>query len=163
VKQPGVETEEEGSMEAGHESERAFLRHALATVAYRGAKVVRDAPAGFADFKVGPSSRTPGQILAHICDLFDWALRLSKGQHQWKESQPEAWEQDSARLFMAIRDLDEYLASDAALGCPIERLFQGPVADALTHIGQIAMLRRLADSHIRSENYFKANIEAGKI
>jgi hypothetical protein len=146
-------------MDAG----RAVLRHALATVAYRGGKVVRDAPAAFADFTIGETTRTPVQILAHVGDLFDWALELSKGQHVWHESPPLPWEQEVARFFHTLRTLDEYLASDASLGCSAEKLFQGPVADALTHIGQIAMLRRLAGAPVRGENYYKAEIASGRL
>jgi hypothetical protein len=142
---------------------RALLRHTLATVAYRGRKAVAEAPAGFAEFHVAATSRTPGQILAHIGDLFDWALSLADGQHRWHNSTPLPWDQEGARFFEGLRKFDERLASDAPLGCPVEKLFQGPVADALTHIGQIALLRRLAGAPVRAENYFKADITAGRV
>ena len=141
---------------------RTLLRHTLATVAYRGGKVVRDAPVGFAEFKVGDSSRTPGQILAHIGDLYDWALTMADGPQKWNNSTPLAWNEESARFFSALRRFDERLANDTPLACPVERLFQGPVADSLAHIGQIAMLRRLAGSPVRAENYAKADIAAGR-
>jgi len=143
--------------------EREFLRHALATLAYRGGKALRDAPAGFSGFRVEPQSRTPGEILAHVCDLFDWANRLLEGEQVWKESQPQEWEADVRRLFEGLRRVDEYLASGRPLGFPARQLFQGPVADALTHVGQIAMLRRIAGSPVRGENYFKADIVVGRI
>jgi hypothetical protein len=142
---------------------RSFLRHTLGTVAYRGGKCLRDVPAGFSDFSVGPSSRTPGQILAHVCDLYDWALWLAKGTHTWKDSAPQAWEADVDRFYAALGALDAYLASRKPLGFPAEKIFQGPVADSLTHIGQIAMLRRLAGGRVRAENYFKAKIEIGQV
>ena len=145
------------------DASRALLRHTIATVAYRGGKVVRDAPSTFADFTIGETTRTPARILAHVGDLFDWALWLSKGQHVWHESPPLPWEQEVARFFETLRALDDYLASDATLACPAERLFQGPVADALTHIGQIAMLRRLAGAPVRGENYYKADIVTGRL
>jgi hypothetical protein len=142
---------------------RVLLRHTLATVAYRGRKAVADPPAGFAEFHVAATSRTPGQILAHIGDLFDWALSLADGQHRWQNSSPLPWDEETARFFEALRKFDQRLASDAPLGCPAEKLFQGPVADALTHIGQIALLRRLAGAPVRAENYFKADITAGRV
>jgi hypothetical protein len=142
---------------------RALLRHAVATVAYRGGKALRDAPAGFAGFRIGEHSRTPAHILAHIGDLFDWALCLAKGQHIWHDSAPLPWEEEVGRFFAALERFDAYLASNEPLGYPPERLFQGPVADALTHIGQLAMLRRLAGSPVRGENYFKADIAAGRV
>ncbi len=142
-------------------TQRALLRHTVATVAYRGGKAVANAPAAFAAFRAGKTSRTPVQILAHIGDLFDWALELAKGQNAWHDSTPLEWEQEVARFFATLQKFDEYLASDAPLLAPVEKLFQGPVADALTHVGQLTMLRRLADAPIKGENYFKAEIVAG--
>ncbi len=139
------------------------LRHAVATLAYRGGKALRGAPEDFAAFQVATATRTPGQILAHIGDLLDWALGLADGKHVWHDSTPQPWEQDVARFFATLRKFDRRLASKKALGFPAERLFQGPVADALTHVGQIAMLRRLAGCPVRGENYFLAHIVAGRV
>jgi len=58
---------------------RSFLRHTLATVAYRAAKAESFAPADFGDFQLGKAARTPVEIVAHMADLFDWGLRLAKG------------------------------------------------------------------------------------
>lgn len=145
------------------DSDRPFLRHTLATLAYRGGKVVRDAPADFAGFRVGESSRTPREILAHIGDLLDWALALAGGQHVWNDHKPGTWEEETARFFAGLERLDERLAADEPLGFSAERLFQGPIADTLTHVGQIAMLRRLAGAPVKGENYFKAEIQAGRV
>jgi hypothetical protein len=142
---------------------RTLLRHTLATLAYRGGKAIRGAPASFADYSASESSRTPGQILAHLGDLMDWALSIAQGQQKWQNSAPLAWEKESERFFTALKKFDDYLASDKALAVPEEKLFQGPVADALTHVGQIAMLRRMAGSKIKGENYFVATIVAGEV
>jgi len=142
---------------------RTLLRHTLATVAYRGGKAVRGAPTDFAEFKVGDSSRTPGQILAHIGDLYDWALTMANGPQRWNNSTPLAWNDECARFFSTLQRLDERLASDTPLACTVEQLFQGPVADSLAHIGQIAMLRRLAGVPVRAENYAKADIAIGRV
>lgn len=142
---------------------REMLRHTVATLAYRGGKILRHAPEWFADFRIGVTTRTPGQILAHIGDLLDWALWLAKGEYKWRDSTPLPWEQEIARFFEALKCFDDYLASREPLGFPAEKLFQGPVADALTHVGQLAMLRRLAGSPVRGENYFRAEIEAGRV
>lgn len=139
-----------------------LLRHTVATVAYRGGKALRGAPEGFADFRAGQDSRTAGEILAHIGDLFDWALSLLKGSQKWHGSAPLPWDKGSERFFAGLEALDAFLASDAPLGCSPERLFQGPLADALTHIGQISLLRRLAGAPVRAENYFTAEIVAGR-
>lgn len=142
---------------------RLLLRHALATLAYRGGKALRGAPEGFASFRAGESSRAAGEILAHIGDLFDWMDALLRGEHVWREAAPAGWEEGTARFFGGLARLDAYLASEAPLGFPPEQLFQGPVADAFTHVGQLAMLRRLAGSPVRGENYFKADIAAGRV
>ena len=142
---------------------REFLRHTVATVAYRGGKAVRGASPAFAGFTVGDSPRTPVHILAHIGDLMDWALHLARGAHVWNDSPPLEWDLEVERFHSSLRRFDEFLASDAPLGAPLEKLFQGPVADALTHVGQITMLRRLAGTPMKSENYFKAEIEAGHV
>ncbi len=140
-----------------------FLRHTLATLAYRCGKTLRGAPAAFAGFQASTASRTPAQILAHVGDLLDWALLLADGKHAWHDSPPLGWEQEVARFFRALQALDARLASGAPLGFPPEKLFQGPIADALTHTGQLAMLRRLAGSPMKGENYFRAEISAGRV
>jgi hypothetical protein len=142
---------------------RELLRHTLATLAYRGGKAVRDAPEGFAGFSACEGVRTPGEILAHVGDLLDWALSLARGEQRWQDSSPLPWDEEVARFFKGLGELDAYLASDAPLAATAEALFQGPVADALTHVGQIALLRRMAGASVRGENYFKAEIKAGRV
>jgi hypothetical protein len=142
---------------------RQLLRHALATLAYRAGKALRGAPDSFADFRAEAKVRTPGQILAHLGDLFDWALSIAKGKQEWHDSPSLPLSQGAKRLFASLEAFDAFLATDSALECPAERLFQGPVADALTHVGQIAILRRLAGVPIRGENYFVAEITIGRV
>jgi hypothetical protein len=142
---------------------RQLLRHTVATVAYRGGKALRGAHESFARFTLGDSARTPANILAHMGDLFDWALSMARGEAAWHDSQPLAWDAEAARFFAAIKKFDDYLASEEPLHASAEGLFQGPIADALTHVGQLAMLRRLASCPIKGENYFKAEIVAGRV
>jgi len=144
-------------------SARELLRHAVATLAYRGGKAIRGAPDGFANFKASEKTRTPGQIVAHLSDLIDWALSMAKGKQEWHDSPPVSWDEAAKRFFAALLSFDDYLASDAPLDASADKLFQGPVADALTHVGQIAMLRGIAGSSIRAENYFKAEITVGRV
>jgi hypothetical protein len=144
-------------------SDLEFLRHTVATLAYRGGKAVRGAPASFSDFPASPGSRTAGQILAHVNDLLAWALHLAEGRHVWEESPPGGWEEDAVKFHAGLERLDARLASGEPLRCSPEKLFQGPIADALTHVGQIAMLRRMAGAPMRGENYFKADIRAGRV
>src|SRR5262249_10395524 len=129
---------------ASSEPARQLLRHTVATIAYRGGKALRDAPDHFSSFHIGDKTRTPAQILAHLGDLFDWALSIAQGSQTCHDSPPLPWEAETARFFAALKKFDESLASSEPLHAPAEGLFQGPVADALTHVGQIAMLRRLA-------------------
>ncbi len=141
---------------------RDFLRHVAATLAYRGGKALRDAPPSFAGFRAGDTTRTPAQILAHIGDLLDWAITLGHGEKTWNETAPQSWDADVNRFFAGLSRLDAFLSQEE-LQCEAERLFQGPMADALTHVGQLTMLRRMAGAPIRGENYFRAEISAGRV
>lgn len=142
---------------------REVLRHMVATVAYRGGLAITDAPERFAVFRAHETTRTAGEILAHIGDLFEGSLYLLKGEMVYLTSDPLPWKEEVARFFSAVKKLDSYLASDAPLACAVEKLVQGPVGDALTHVGQIVMMRRMAGSPIRPGQYFTAEIVAGEI
>lgn len=144
-------------------SARDLLRHSLATIAYRAGKIVRDAPQGYVDFCAGQNCRTPVQILAHVGDLFDWAQSMATGKPAWHDSEPLSWPDEVQRLFDTLKRFDDFLASPAELHVPVEKLFQGPIADALNHVGQLAILRRLAGIPIRGENYYKADISTGRV
>jgi hypothetical protein len=142
---------------------RDFLRHTLATIAYRAAKVERDAAPSFANFQIGHGARTPVQLVAHLGDLFDWALTLVQGKSDYKQSTPQQWRKEVARFHASLEALDVYLASDEPLGIGADKLFQGPIADALTHVGQLAMLRRQADAPVRSESFARSDIVPGRL
>jgi hypothetical protein len=142
---------------------RVMLRHTVATLAYRAAKALRGAPPSFATYQVGPTSRTPAQVLAHMGDLLDWALQLTNGKYVYVETSPQAWDADCARFFAALSAFDARLADPTPLGYSAEVLFQGPIADALQHTGQLTMLRRLAGSPVRGESYAKAEILVGRV
>ncbi len=144
-------------------SRRALLRHTVATLAYRGGKALRGAPEGFASFRLREGTRTPGEILAHVGDLLDWAIWLGRGEKRWEDSPALPWDQGTVRFFDGLARLDAFLASGEPLAADPEKLFQGPIADAFTHVGQISLLRRLADGPVRGENYFRAEIEAGRV
>jgi len=148
-------------MSATTDSARELLRHSVATVAYRGGKALRGAPDSFASFSIGEKPRTPANILAHLGDLFDWALSTAEGKQTWKDSAPLDWNAEVTRFFAALKKFDDYLASSEPVHGSLECLLQGPVADALTHVGQLAMLRRLAGCPIKGENYYKAAIASG--
>jgi hypothetical protein len=139
---------------------REFLRHALAALAYRASRALEGAPDEFGAFK--GCDRTPVQILAHMGDLFDWALSSAEGRQRWQNSEPLPWTQEKARFFAALTAFDAYLAGSEPVHAELERLFQGPVADAINHVGQLAMMRRLAGYKIHGENFYVADIKAGR-
>jgi hypothetical protein len=143
--------------------ERTLLRHTIATLAYRGGKAVRGVPESFSTFPVGDHPKTPGQILAHIGDLLDWALTMCDGKPVWKNSEPQSWTKDAERFHEALRRLDARLSGGGDIAASSGAIFQGPIADALTHVGQINMLRRLAGVPIRGENYFVAGVVPGRV
>jgi hypothetical protein len=143
---------------------RTFLRRVLATLAYRTAKTVRQTDAAFADYLASPDSNSPRTILAHMGDLMDWCLRMARdATPRWTAAVPLPWPQEIDRFFAALRALDEHLASDAPLRWDPGQLFQGGIADALTHTGQLAMLRRLSGHKMKGENYSRAAIETGRV
>jgi hypothetical protein len=139
------------------------LRHTLAALAYRAARAVENAPPEFAKFGAGDDPKTPEKILAHMGDLMDWALSLVEGNQKWQNSEPLRWQDEVARFFRALETLDSAIAEATLPAETANRLFQGPIADALTHTGQLAMLRRMASCPIRRENYFIADIAIGRV
>jgi hypothetical protein len=151
------------NLPANSDAARKLFRHALATLAYRAGKAVRHAPATFGDFCGAEGLRSPGEILAHMGDLFDWALSIVRGKQEWHDSKPLPWEKEVERFFVALKNFDDYLASGAEVHESLDKLFQGPVADALTHVGQIAMLRRMAGAPVRPENFHRAEIIIGRV
>jgi hypothetical protein len=161
MSEPMTQPNESGIVQV--DPKREFLRHTLATLAYRGGKTLRDAPAGFADFSAGEGARTPAALLAHVGDLLDWAHSIAEGQQKWFSSEPLPLDAGVARFFAALKQFDDFLASNAEAHAPLESLFQGPIADAFTHVGQIAILRRMAGSPVKGENYYIAAIQAGRV
>jgi hypothetical protein len=142
---------------------RAFLRHALATLAYRAGKTVRGTPEAFAEYRAEPGSNSPRTILAHMGDLMDWVLRMARdGERRWTTADPLPWEAEQARFFAAVGALDAHLASGATIRFDPGVMFQGGIADALTHTGQLAMLRRLSGHKMKGENYSRADIVEGR-
>ena len=142
------------------DDKREFLRHALASLAYRASRAVEGAPDEFGAF--AGCGRTPGQILAHMGDLLEWALSSAEGRQRWQNSEPLPWAEEKARFFAAVTAFDAYLAGPEPVHAELERLFQGPVADAINHVGQLMMMRRLAGYKANGENFYVADIKAGQ-
>jgi hypothetical protein len=145
-----------------HQSTRDTLRQLVATLAYRAAKVLREAPPGFATFRISPNARTPVEIVAHLGDLMKWATWLARGEHVWKAEGSSDWDTEVDRFFLLLAELDTLLAA-ADFNGSVEKLIQGPLADALTHIGQLSMMRGAAGLPVRPESYARAEIVAGRV
>jgi hypothetical protein len=143
------------------DEKRELLRHTLAALAYRAVRALDGAPDHFAGF--AGAGRMPVQILAHMGDLLDWSFTAALGNERWHASQPSVWKQEQERFFQSLGALDAFLASGGEIKAPIERLMQGPIADALSHVGQLAMLRRLSGSPTRGENYYVAAVALGQV
>jgi len=140
-----------------------MVRHAVATLAYRAAKVMHGAPESFSVFRAARTSRTPLEIVAHMGDLFEWAYSMTTGAPKWSTAAPQEWPKECARFFAALKKFDEALASGNPIPYELTRIFQGPIADALTHTGQLAMLRRLFGSPMKGESYNRADIVIGRV
>jgi hypothetical protein len=144
-------------------TDRDLFRHTLATLAYRASKAIRGAPSSFASFRPGDSSKSSVEILAHMGDLMDWALSMAVGQGRWNNAEPLPWAGECDRFFAAVKAFDDRIAADEPLSYELTRLFQGPVADALTHTGQLTMMRRLHGAPMKGESYNRAEIVIGRV
>ena len=142
--------------------DHAILRHLAATLAYRAAKVLRDAPPALATFVLTPHTRAPVQVVAHMGDLMDWAIEMARGRYHWSANGSDDWDAEVARFFDRLATLDALLASPPA-AFSAEMMIQGPLADALTHVGQLAMLRGAMGAPVRPESYARAEIVAGRV
>ena len=135
---------------------RALLRLFLAVIAYRTQKALRDAPASFGTFEAGSQVRTMTGVLGHARAFF-------LGERYRAEPLADL-SAEVTRFHEMLADLAQYLESGTELrGTTEERLLQGPLSDAMTHAGQLAMLRRLAGSPIRPENFMEAAIDAANV
>jgi len=142
---------------------RLFLRHSLATLAYRAGKTVRGTSEAFGQYRAAPGSPSCVEILAHMGDLMDWLLRIVQGAPAWTAATPLPWEKEIARFYAALKALDDHLASGAPILADPGRIFQGGIADAFTHTGQLAMLRRLSGFKMKGESYARADIVVGRV
>ena len=140
---------------------RDLMRHFLATLAYRARKTILDAPADFADFD--GAGKSPSRILSHMGDLLVWSISWFSEQ-RWNPANENDWDRNVTRFFGLLQELDALLAANAPLRCHNEeRMLQGPLADAMTHVGQLAMLRRMAGAATGPENFAEAPVNVGDL
>lgn len=141
------------------------VRHYLAALAYRFHKAVAGAPDGFGDFAAGHGVRTPREIVHHVNGVLGYAEVIARTGEPigWYEVPHLDWEGQVKLLHGVMGELDAALAAGGADPEQLHRLLQGPLADAMTHVGQIAMLRRMAGSPIPAENFYLADVEVGRV
>jgi len=142
---------------------RELLRHTLATLAYRAQKVLHDPPAGLAEQRASPASRTSLEILSHLGDLMEWGTRMALGDYKWAAEPSVDWAAACDRFFRGLAAFDAAVASASFEKFAPEVIFQGPIADALTHVGQLALLRGAAGAPIKPESYARAEIQIGRV
>jgi len=140
-----------------------LLRHTLATLAYRAEKALRDAPPAFGAFRLAEGSRTAVEIVSHMGDLMDWGERMARGEYSWEPKPTDYWAVACDRFFASIGSFDRALASSTFEKYPPGVIFQGPIADALTHVGQISIMRGAAGAAVRPESYARADIAVGRV
>ena len=143
---------------------RAMLVHFLAAVAYRAQKALRGCPDEFGSFSVGHDVRTPSQLVQHITSVLGYARTFFVGGSYWPEPLPTLSDEVD-RMHQMIKDLAGNIESGAPFLNELteQRLLQGPLADAMTHVGQLAMLRRIAGEPVPPENFIVADIDAKRL
>jgi hypothetical protein len=142
---------------------RLILRHLLATIAYRAGKAIRGTPDAFGQHRQTPDSPSSADIVAHMGDLMEWVLRLLRGEWTFTKATPLPWHQEIARFYRTLKAVDDELASGAPIRWDPAKVIQGGLADALTHTGQLAMLRRLSGHKMKGESYARAEIVIGRV
>ena len=148
-------------MTTASEEQRNLLRHFLAALAYRTQKALRDAPVDFGSFRAGSAVRTPSELVCHMTSVLGYARTFFLGGHYRPAPLPSLTE-EVERFHEMLSDLGALLERDAPMleQMSAERLLQGPFSDAMTHAGQLALLRRLAGDPVAPENFVVAKIDA---
>lgn len=138
-----------------------LIRHLIATIAYRAEKVIQGAPGGFPEFDAGSGVRTPREILYHISGVLMMGYRAVRPDERI-DMEIGSWDDEVSRFFTCVRRLDEVVeAGEEPQRMTWEQVLQGPLADALTHVGQLATLRRMAGSPVEPESYSRADVQVG--
>jgi len=144
------------------QAERDLLRHFLAAIAYRTQKALRGAPVGFADFRAAPGVRTPHELLRHMSDVLGYARTVFTGG-TWRAHKLPSLAGEIERFHAILEDLADLLAEREFAAATPKQLLQGPLADVMTHAGQLAMLRRLEGSPVPPENFIVAEVDAANL
>ena len=142
--------------------DRELLRHFLGAIAYRTQKALRGAPDHYAAFSAGNRVRTPTELVRHMAGLMGYVRTFFHGGSYQAQPLP-SFTAEVERFHSLIEEVGKLLASGATCSLTTEQLLQGPFADAMTHVGQLAMLRRLAEAPIAPENFIYADIRADRL
>lgn len=142
------------------DDKRQVLRHFLAALAYRTQKALRDAPAGFDSFRPAAGVRTPAELVCHMTSVLGYSRTFFVGG-QYRPDPLGSLQAEAMRFHEMLVDLAHHLEAGTPLleGMSPERLLQGPLADAMSHAGQLAMVRRLFGSPVPPENFIVAHID----
>jgi hypothetical protein len=140
---------------------RSLLRHFLGAIAYRTQKALRGAPESFSEFRAGANVRTPHELIWHMTGVLGYARTLFLGG-VWRPEQMPSFGDEMQRFHDVLEDLGRLLRKETP-ELAAEALLQGPLADAMTHVGQLAMLRRLAGSPVAPENFVRAKISSANL
>ncbi|HEV8509209.1 MAG TPA: hypothetical protein VGQ48_02025 [Gemmatimonadales bacterium] len=144
--------------------DRHLLRHFLAAIAYRTQRALRDAPEHYPTFSAGHRVRTPVEILRHMTSLMGYVRSFFVGGAYPVKPEPlPTFKDEINRFHEVVEAVGELMSSDAPCAITTEQLLQGPFADTMTHVGQLAMLRRLADAPVAPENFMYADIRADRL
>jgi hypothetical protein len=145
--------------------DRELLRHFLAAIAYRTQKALRGAPQHYPTFSAGNRTRTPIEIVRHMASLMGYVTtHFVSGTYPVKPDPLPTFAAEVARFHENLQRVGDLLQGGTPLReITIEQLLQGPLADTMTHVGQLAMLRRLADAPIAPENFMYADIRADRL
>lgn len=140
-----------------------LLRHLVATIAFRATVALRDFPEAATDTAPADGGRTPRALLAHLADVMQWSALLVRGAGRPRRTSDEVWGAAADRFYRGLAELDAALADGASPALDVDALVHGPLADALTHVGQLLLLRRLAGAPAAPQRYLTADVRTGVV
>lgn len=147
-------------------SDKELVRHFLAVLAYRAQKSLRSCPVNFAEFTAGSGIRTPHELVRHMNGVLHYALMVLRSNDLDYRGNLATltWPEEISRFHDTLHHIDEELTGDKTVDEELLKpVLQGPLADAMTHVGQLGLLRRMSGSPVQAEHFLKANIETGRV
>jgi hypothetical protein len=143
-------------------NKNAMLRHFLASIAYRVTKAIKNAPKTYPNLYIGKGARTPLKILHHITGVLTYAHSFFE-HYDTTHFDIKSWDAEVYELYNILSKIDKSFQEKNSTKITKEQLLQGPLSDSMAHIGQLLMLRRIADSPVPSENFIFADIRKGEV